>query len=68
VGVAATTPAVSERTTTLRAASVRPRITTCASRMDSGVSLAWTLGRAFAAGGLASASPPRPPNSERIPK
>jgi hypothetical protein len=43
-GVAATTPADSARVTTLRAASVRPRITTSYSRAVSGVSTACTVG------------------------
>ena len=43
-GAAATTPAVSERTTTVRVAWVRPRITTSYWRRISGISLAWTLG------------------------
>ena len=43
-GAAATTPAVSDRTTTVRVAWVRPRATTSYCRWTSGISLAWTLG------------------------
>ncbi len=56
-GVAATTPAVSERTLTVRAAWVRPRMDTVSARIKGWTSATWTVGVASAGAAALAAWP-----------